>query len=158
MKTRGGLAGILLIASFVLGITAATANAEEVSPVPSVPGALEAIVTPETPPSAESAGPEYQVPPALQPDSANAFAYCEGGVICSWTEYHGNGVPSKTLCVNEGNHVLGGLKKSVINGCGNRAIEVELNGASYVCMNAQGERPTTEYNEIFVSSIGSYCS
>lgn len=161
MRTRQFVA-ILSIASLALGMVAASANAEEVvSPVPSAPGALEALVTPEVPASsetAESTGPEYTVPPSLAPDSTDAFAYCEPGLVCSWSGVHGNGYPSKTLCSNEGNHVLGSLKKSVINGCSNRAIEVELNGASYVCMNANGERPTTEYNEIFVSSIGSYCS
>jgi hypothetical protein len=114
------------------------------------------IATAEEPAPAEA---------ALEASPASPLITAEetcGPNICVWS--HGGFQPRETYgvtsCGASGVHVLGFIKESIVNGCGNVAVWTRDNGATRECKNpgTSDSYPTYVFNELLVGGPGSRCS
>lgn len=138
------LASLTLLCCSVAAIASA---AEEAPPVGEV-------VAPE----GEASLPETEAPPAGEEEaSALLDESCSGGNVCSWTFVHFWEVKNNSLCTG-GPHPLAGLKYSAKNRCANKKAFLKLQGTTHqVCMNPNGDRTTTEFDEVYIGAEGSRC-
>jgi hypothetical protein len=115
--------------------------------------AAPSIATAEEPATAE---PAVEASPLITGEEV-----C-GPNICVWA--HGGFEPREspgfTSCEASGVHVLGFIKESIVNGCGNVAVWTRDNGITRECKNpgTSDNYPTYVFNELLVGGPGSRCS
>lgn len=130
-----GFITLLVLVCGVVGIIAATADAEETS-------------TPtETPPSAASVG-------ELAPNVVSEE--CPVGHACAWNWTGTRGVRGESLCTG-GNHEMGNLKASGKNECRNKAIWLKEGTVGGVCVEPGYGAPNIEFSIIWVAPDYTHC-
>jgi len=139
-------AAILACACLVIEVVAAAAD----DAPPTAENAPS--VSEEAPSAAEEVTPESEEGSFTILDDS-----CSSGYVCAWNFVHFEKVKGKSLCTG-GPHPLAGYKYSAKNRCANKKAFLKIKGTTIqTCTNPGGDRPLTEFNEVWIGAEGSRC-